>query len=110
MVGGRERIYLDCFYNELSPNPKAIETLSFTQNFMRTPTPCTTRSSSSARQANYASARSRRGEILQYRDGRRHPLRRHERNRFGRREFRPLADRGTAGKTIKVIRSFLEKK
>ena len=37
MVGGRERIYLDCFYNELSANPKAIETLSLRRTLCAPP-------------------------------------------------------------------------
>jgi len=50
LVAGRERIYLDRFWNELSANPGAIDeaTASTTRRSMPGPGPCMTPSSSSA--------------------------------------------------------------
>ena len=129
LVAGRERIYLDRFYNELSADPKAIDeaTREHYAAALRAPaarcmmrssssrpsrrTPSTTRSSCDARQADHAGARHRRGEILRHRNGRRYALRRERRD-----TARVIPNSGhwlmeeQPAATIAAIRDFLGKK
>ncbi len=115
LVAGRERIYLDRFYNELSANPKAIDeqtrnhyaTLyarphamhdafeqfaAFTQDA----------ADNKAMLAQYGKLTMPvlaigGGEILQYRHGSRHALRGQRCDGRRHRQFRPLADGRAAG-------------
>ena len=115
LVAGRERIYLDRFWNEFSADPKAFSEISrehyaklyaqpgamhagFAQFAAFDQDAIDNRGFVAERQADYADPRGRRREVVRHNDGDCHARCRDQCTGTGHPELRALVDGGAAGR------------